>query len=119
MAELTIKEEFMTDQKWVVVYTTYGMFEADVIVGRLQTEGIPARAYAESAGRAIGLTVGKLGTCYIEVPEIFVEEAETIIDMDFSDDDEDAPENAESDDDTLNMDEENAPDDFAGSGFHT
>lgn len=74
----------MTDQKWVVVYTTFGLFDAEVIVGRLQAEGIPARAWAESAGRAIGITVGKLGTSYIEVPEIFLEEAETIIGMDFS-----------------------------------
>ncbi|MDJ0756140.1 MAG: hypothetical protein QNJ45_21605 [Ardenticatenaceae bacterium] len=74
----------MTEQKWAVVYTTYGLFDAEVIVGRLQAEGIPARAWAESAGRALGLTVGKLGTSYIEVPEIYMEDAEAIIEMDFS-----------------------------------
>lgn len=82
----------MSDQKWVVVYTTYGLFDAEVIVGRLQAEGIPARAWAESAGRAIGITVGKLGTSYIEVPENFVEEAEAVIDVDFSTDDPDQDE---------------------------
>ena len=78
----------MMQENWQVVYTTYGAFEAEIIVGRLQAEKIPARFWTESAGRALGITVGKLGTSYIEVPETFIAEAEAIINLDFSEENE-------------------------------
>jgi len=85
--------ERMTNEyeQWVVVTETFGALEAEFIVGRLKAEEIPARMWTESAGRALGITIGKLGTSYVEVPVSFLEEAKEIIDEDFSneiDDDE-------------------------------
>ena len=48
-------------QKWEVVTKTAGLNTAEIIVGRLMAEGIPARAWQEGAGQAFGLTVGLLG----------------------------------------------------------
>jgi hypothetical protein len=55
--------------KWKVVAETSGITSAMIIVGRLQSEGIPARAWQEGAGQALGLIVGKLGTGHVAVPE--------------------------------------------------
>ena len=64
---------------WKVVEKTAGLTPATIIADRLKTEGIPARAWQEGAGRAIGLTVGLLGTGYVVVPEEYVDEAEKIL----------------------------------------
>jgi len=40
---------------WVVVEQTMGITVAEIIAGRLQAEGIPARAWQEGAGEALGL----------------------------------------------------------------
>lgn len=66
--------------RWQVVAQTPGLTPATVLAGRLQAEGIPVRAWQESAGRAIGLTVGLLGTGYVAVPEEFVDEATAVLD---------------------------------------
>lgn len=58
--------------RWEIVARTPGITPAHIIVGRLQAEGIPARAWQESAGQAYGFTVGLLGTGYVSVPEEFV-----------------------------------------------
>ena len=76
----------MNQEQWIVVYETFGSFEAELIVGRLQAEGIPARFWAESAGRAFGISIGKLWTAYIEVPATYSAQAKEIIDIDFTDD---------------------------------
>lgn len=65
--------------KWVEVMTTPGIMAATVVVGRLRAEGIPARAWQESAGGALGLTVGILGTGHVEVPEDYVEQANEVL----------------------------------------
>lgn len=65
--------------RWRTVARTMGLMPAHIIVGRLQSEGIPARAWQEGAGRATGLIVGKLGTGHVEVPEEFAAEAEQIL----------------------------------------
>ena len=65
--------------RWKVVAKEAGLGPATIIAGRLHTEGIPARAWQEGAGKAIGLTVGLLGTGYVEVPEEYVDEAEKIL----------------------------------------
>lgn len=67
------------ETKWKVVATTAGLAPAEIIVQRLQAEGIPARAWQEGAGQAIGLTVGLLGNGYVVVPEPYVEEAEELL----------------------------------------
>lgn len=65
--------------RWEVVAHTAGLTPATIMAGRLQAEGIPARAWQEGAGRALGLTVGILGTGYVAVPEEFVDLAQEIL----------------------------------------
>jgi hypothetical protein len=65
--------------RWKVVEKTAGITPATIIANRLITEGIPARAWQEGAGQAIGLTVGLLGTGHVVVPEEYVDQAEKIL----------------------------------------
>ncbi len=67
---------------WVVVEQTMGITVAEIIAGRLQSEGIPARAWQEGAGEALGLIVGRLGTGHVVVPEEFAQAARDILDAD-------------------------------------
>lgn len=64
--------------EWVPVATAMGEIEANVIAGRLNSEGIPTRIRQESAGAALGLTVG-LGQILVLVPEPVVERAVRIL----------------------------------------
>jgi hypothetical protein len=73
------------ETQWEVVSETMGIAPAEIIAQRLQTEGIPARAWQEGAGQAFGLTVGLLGTGYVMVPEPYAEKAREILEA--SDDD--------------------------------
>ncbi len=65
--------------RWEIVATAPGIAVAHIIAGRLQAEGIPARAWQEAAGQAIGLTVGLLGTGYVSVPQEFADQAREIL----------------------------------------
>jgi hypothetical protein len=65
--------------RWEEVATTIGIIPAQIIVGRLRSEGIPARAWQQSAGQAIGLTVGPMGTAHVVVPEEFLDIALEIL----------------------------------------
>ena len=87
--------------RWEVVATAPGLAPAQIIAGRLQAEGIPARAWQESAGRAAGLVVGLLGLGYVEVPEEFVEQALDILGTAVADEPDEAPFVDLEDDDTL------------------
>ena len=78
---------------WEVVAKMAGLIPAQIVADRLISEGIPARAWQEGAGQAIGLTVGLLGTGYVVVPEENVDDARRIlaetenIVLDFDEDD--------------------------------
>jgi hypothetical protein len=65
--------------KWEVVTETPGLAPAEIIAQRLRSEGIPARAWQEGAGRAFGLTVGLLGSGYVIVPASYVDQAKAIL----------------------------------------
>lgn len=65
--------------RWEVVEKTSGITVAEIIAGRLQAEGIPARAWQEGAGEALGLIVGLLGTGHVVVPEEYAEQARAIL----------------------------------------
>ncbi|MFN2188648.1 MAG: putative signal transducing protein [Candidatus Promineifilaceae bacterium] len=65
--------------KWAIVARESGLAVAQIIANRLRAEGIPANAWQEGAGVAFGLTIGKLGTGYVVVPEEFEEEALEIL----------------------------------------
>ena len=71
----------MEEIKWVKVAETNGITPAELLAGRLQAAGIPARAVQEGAGQAFGLTVGLLGTARVLVPEEREEEARALLDL--------------------------------------
>ena len=75
------------DIKWEVVTKTAGLTPAEIIAQRLQSEGIPARAWQEGAGQAFGLTVGLLGNGYVIVPAPYLEEAKAILEESIDADD--------------------------------
>ncbi len=68
--------------KWEVIARMPGLPAAQIVAGRLNAEGIPARIWQEGAGRALGLTVGILGTGYVTVPQEYVAQAQEILDQD-------------------------------------
>jgi len=78
------------ETRWKEVASTAGIMAAQILAGRLQSEGIPARAWQEGAGQAMGLSVGLLGTGHVVVPEEYVEKAREILaDVDYFADEDD------------------------------
>ena len=67
-------------QRLVVVYTTSGPGEADIIQSVLEAAGIPCELSREGAGAAYGITVGPMGVVDILVPESRAAEAEALLD---------------------------------------
>lgn len=65
--------------RWVEVAQTPGLAPAQILAGRLKSEGIPAYAWQEGAGRATGLVVGLLGAGHVMVPEMYEERALAIL----------------------------------------
>jgi len=65
------------EEKWVVVCKAAGMINAQIILGRLAAEGIPARLQYETIGViSCSLDVNGLGEVKICVPESCFAEAE-------------------------------------------
>ncbi len=50
-----------SEEDFVTVYTSNGPLAAEVVKGKLESDGIPALLKYESAGRALGLTIDGLG----------------------------------------------------------
>ncbi len=65
--------------QFVVVYTTSGPGEADIIQSVLNAAGIPCELSREGAGAAYGLTVGPLGVVDVLVPETHAEAAKALL----------------------------------------
>lgn len=70
------------EDRLVTVYRAMGQPEAEIIRGRLKTEGIPSFLKYESIGTVYGLTVDGLGQVEIQVPASYAEEAKRIIGQD-------------------------------------
>lgn len=64
----------MSDPKLLVVYKAAGELEAQVIKGKLKSEGIPAILQNEALG-TMGFTVDGLGEFRVVVPEGWEKEA--------------------------------------------
>jgi len=62
-------------ESWEIVCTASGMVYANILKGRLESEGIPVRLLYEAAGEIYGLTIDGLGKVDILVPVAFLEEA--------------------------------------------
>ena len=64
--------------KLVSVYSG-NYLQAQIVKGRLESEGIPAMLRYEGAGLIYGVTVDGLGEARVMVPEDLAEEAKTIV----------------------------------------
>ena len=67
-----------SDEQLVTVYIATQM-EAQIIKGRLESEGIPVLLNYESAGLVYGITVDGLGEVKVMVPKRLAEEAREIL----------------------------------------
>jgi len=61
------------------VYIASGHLEAEIIKGRLESEGIPAILRYEAAGLVYGLTIDGLGQVDIQVPSALAQQAREIL----------------------------------------
>ena len=73
------------ETKWVKFWETSGSLSAEVIAGRLRSEGIPAWVWQQGAGAAMGLIYGPMGRGHVMVPEDQLEDARQIMTDDLSD----------------------------------
>ena len=69
----------MSAGEQLVTVRTAKYMEAQIIKGRLESEGIPVLLSYESAGLIYGLTVDGLGEVKIMVPKHLAEEAREIL----------------------------------------
>jgi len=69
----------MSASEQLVTVCTTKYMEAQIIKGRLESEGIPVLLSYESAGLIYGITVDGLGEVKIMVPKRLAEEAKEIL----------------------------------------
>ncbi|HEY4711751.1 MAG TPA: DUF2007 domain-containing protein [Dehalococcoidia bacterium] len=69
----------MSAREQLVTVRTAKYMEAQIIKGRLESEGIPVLLSYESAGLIYGITVDGLGEVKIMVPQRLAEEAKEIL----------------------------------------
>jgi hypothetical protein len=69
----------MSVSEQLVTVRTANYLEAQIIKGRLETEGIPVLLSYESAGLIYGITVDGLGQVKIMVPRHLADEAKEIL----------------------------------------
>ena len=67
------------NKKRVHIYTAEGFLAGHIMESFLQSFGIDAQVFQESAGVAIGLTVSSLGRAKVYVPEDQVEQTKGIL----------------------------------------
>jgi hypothetical protein len=64
---------------WEAVGTASGMTQANIITGRLESEGIPTKLHYEAAGAIYAITIDGLGEVRILVPAADWERAREIL----------------------------------------
>jgi len=69
----------MSKSKQLVTVCTTRYMEAQIIKGRLESEGIPVLLSYESAGLVYGLTIDGLGEVKVMVPKRLAKEAKEIL----------------------------------------
>lgn len=78
----------MPEENWVIVCKAAGMVNAQIILGRLAADGIPARLQYETIGViSYSLDVNGLGEVKIFVPESCFFAAEEILKQRFTEND--------------------------------
>lgn len=68
-----------TSQEPVVVWEAANNLEAQIVKGRLESEGIPAIVRGEAIGSIYGLTTGSLAATDVLVPAPLAEQAVAIL----------------------------------------
>jgi len=63
------------------------MTNANIIVGRLKTEGIPTRLKYEAAGTIYAVTIDGLGEVRVMVPSNCLEKAREVLSISYRDED--------------------------------
>ena len=76
----------MSASEQLVTVRTANYLEAQIIKGRLESEGIPVLLSYESAGLVYGITIDGLGEVKIMVPRDLAEEAREILGLVYPDD---------------------------------
>lgn len=79
MAEITSSQEDNVEHKLVPVWDAANLLEAQIVKGRLESEGIPALVKGEALGEIYGLTTGPLAETTVLAPEQFAEQAIEIL----------------------------------------
>jgi len=69
----------MADKSKLVSVFSGNYLQAQIVKGRLESEGVPAMLRYEGAGLIYGVTVDGLGEARVMVPENLADEAETIL----------------------------------------
>ncbi len=71
----------MSEGAQLVTVSVASQLEAQIIKGRLETEGIPVLLSYESAGLVYGITVDGIGEVKVMVPESLEKEARAILEV--------------------------------------
>lgn len=71
------------DESWDVVFVAAGMAHASIVVGRLETEGIPTKLKYEAVGPIYGLTLNGLGEVKVTVPSEYLAQAREVLSRTF------------------------------------
>jgi hypothetical protein len=77
----------MDEEKWGVAFTASGITNANIIAGRLETEGIPTRLKYEAVGAIYAITIDGLGEVAVLVPANYLERAREILSQTYEDTD--------------------------------
>ena len=72
-------EQSLSDTKLTTVYVANSQPEAQIVKGRLETEGIPVMLRYESLGVVFGLTTDGLGQVRVQVPASLARKATEIL----------------------------------------
>ena len=70
---------------WEEVVTASGMTQANIITGRLESEGIPTKLQYEAAGAIYAITIDGLGEVRILVPVADWERAKEVLSHSYDD----------------------------------
>ncbi len=77
----------MNEERWEVACTASGMTNANIVLGRLETEGIPTKLKYEAVGAIYAITIDGLGKVEILVPAKDMERVREILARTYNDGD--------------------------------
>ena len=77
----------MDEEKWEVACRASGMTNANIVAGRLETEGIPTKLKYEAVGAIYAITINRLGEVEIMVPESLLDKAREVLSRSYDDKD--------------------------------